>query len=163
MSTKRMKKIVAAAIVIATVCGMMAGCTSKEEKIEVNASTSPYEDMVDYFEQEGLISEDCEPVDINETPGYLTDNTNGQFTETKVADKAYDYDGLWLFWWDPENKTDLYENYESMAANQGTIVLAGGAAVLETEAVNGTYAIAFSEDYEKKQDAVKVFEMIENE
>ena len=34
MSTKRMKKIVAAAIVTATVCGMMAGCTSKEEKIE---------------------------------------------------------------------------------------------------------------------------------
>ena len=65
MSTKRMKKIVAAAIVTATVCGMMAGCTSKEEKIEVNASTSPYEDMVDYFEQEGLILEDCEPVDIN--------------------------------------------------------------------------------------------------
>ena len=81
----------------------------------------------------------------------------------EIEDKAYDYEGLWLFWWDPENKTDLYENYESMAANQGTIVLAGGAAVLETEAVNGTYAIAFSEDYEKKQDAVKVFEMIENE
>src|SRR5699024_4892973 len=105
MSTKRMKKIVAAAIVTATVCGMMAGCTSKEEKIEVNAYTSPYEDMVDYFEQEGLISEDCEPVDINETPGYLTDNTNGQFTETKVADKAYDYDGLWLFWWRSEEHT----------------------------------------------------------
>ena len=35
-----------------------------------------------------------------------------------MADKAYDYDGLWLFWWDQENKTDLYGNYESMAANQ---------------------------------------------
>ena len=138
-----MKKTVAVIIATATVCGMTAGCTPKEEKIEVNASTSPYEDMVDYFEQEGFILEDCEPVDINETTGYLTDNTNGEFTETKVADKAYDYDGLWLFWWDQENKTDLYGNYESMAANQGTIVLAGGAAVLETEAANGAYAIAF--------------------
>lgn len=134
MGTKKMKKTVAVIIATATVCGMTAGCTPKEEKIEVNASTSPYEDMVDYFEQEGFILEDCEPVDINETTGYLTDNTNGEFTETKVADKAYDYDGLWLFWWDLENKTDLYGNYESMATNQGTIVLAGGAAVLETEA-----------------------------
>src|SRR5699024_11960757 len=62
-------------------------------------------DALPIFEQEGLISEDCEPVDINETPGYLTDNTNGQFTETKVADKAYDYDGLWLFWWRSEEHT----------------------------------------------------------
>ena len=108
MGTKKMKKTVAVIIATATVCGMTAGCTPKEEKIEVNASTSPYEDMVDYFEQEGFILEDCEPVDINETTGYLTDNTNGEFTETKVADKAYDYDGLWLFWWDLENKTDLY-------------------------------------------------------
>ena len=163
MGTKKMKKTVAVIIATATVCGMTAGCTPKEEKIEVNASTSPYEDMVDYFEQEGFILEDCEPVDINETTGYLTDNTNGEFTETKVADKAYDYDGLWLFWWELENKTDLYGNYESMATNQGTIVLAGGAAVLETEAANGAYAIAFSEDYEKKQDAAKAFETLENE
>ena len=38
-----------------------------------------------------------------------------------------------------------------MAANKGTIVLAGGAAVLETEAANGAYAIAFSEDYERNR------------
>ena len=50
---------------------------------------SPYEDMVDYFEQEGFILEDCEPVDINETTGYLTDNTNGEFTETKVAASSF--------------------------------------------------------------------------
>ena len=53
MGTKKMKKTVAVIIATATVCGMTAGCTPKEEKIEVNASTSPYEDMVDYFEQEG--------------------------------------------------------------------------------------------------------------
>ena len=35
--------------------------------------------------------------------------------------------------------------------------------VLETEAANGAYAIAFSEDYEKKQDAAKAFETLENE
>ena len=58
MGTKKMKKSAAVIIATVTVCGMMAGCTPKEEKIEVNASTSPYEDMVDYFEQEGFILDD---------------------------------------------------------------------------------------------------------
>lgn len=151
------------AIGAAVFCGMMAGCAVKEEKIKVNASTSSYEDMVSYLEQEGFISAECEPVDINETTGYLQDNTGGEFTETKLADKAYDYDGLWLFWWDQENQTEMYEVYQSMGANQGTIVLAGRAAVLETEAVNGANALAFSEDYEKKQDVIDAFEALEKE
>lgn len=71
------------------------------------------------------LSQDSEPIDINETPGYLQDNTGGEFTKAKVADKAYDYEGLWLFWWDQEEKSELYEEYESMAAYQGTIVLGG--------------------------------------
>ena len=40
MGTKKMKKTAAVIIATATVCGMTAGCTPKEEKIEVNASTS---------------------------------------------------------------------------------------------------------------------------
>ena len=162
---KVMKKTVAILSVAAMAVGMMAGCGSakKEEKMTVNASTSSYEDMVSYLEQEGFIPEDCTPVDINKTTGYLTDNTGGQFTETKVADKANDYDGLWLFWWDQENQTEMYETYQSMGANQGTIVLGGGAAILQTEAKNGAYALAFSEDYEKKQDVVDAFEALENE
>ena len=80
-----------------------------------------------------------------------------------MADKAYDYDGLWLFWWDQENQTEMYETYQSMGTNQGTIVLGGGAAILQTEAKNGAYALAFSEDYEKKQDVVDAFEALENE
>lgn len=35
MGTKKMKKTVAVIIATATVCGMTAGCTPKEEKIEV--------------------------------------------------------------------------------------------------------------------------------
>lgn len=158
-----MKKTVAAVIAAVTLCGMLAGCAPKAEKLAVNASTASYEDMVKYLEQEGFITEGSEPVDINETAGYLKDNTGGEFTETKVADKAYDYDGLWLFWWDQENQTDMYEKYESMAVNGGTIVLGGGAAVLETEAKNGAYAIAFSEDYGKKQEAVDAFKALESE
>lgn len=159
---KTMNKTVAAFITAVALCGMAAGCTPGEEKLEVDASTSPYEDMVDCFVQEDFIPKDCEPIDINETPGYLQDNTGGEFTETKVAYKAYDYEGLWLFWWDQEEKSELYEGYESMAANQGTIVLGGGAAILETESKNGAYALAFSEDYEKKQDAIHAFEALES-
>ena len=80
--------------------------------------------------------EDCEPVDINETTGYLTDNTNGEFTETKVADKAYDYDGLWLFWWDLENKVDIGGGgtIAYIMANYGMDVVDSGVAVLNMHA-----------------------------
>lgn len=163
---KTMKKTAAAFLAAVTLCGLLAGCTpkeEKEEKLEVNTSTSPYEDMVDYFIQEGFIPKDCEPVNINETTGYLQDNTGGEYTETKVADKAYDYEGLWLFWWDQENKSDLYEGYQSMAVNQGVIVFGGGAAVLGTDSQNGAYALAFSEDYEKKKEVIDAFEALEKE
>ena len=47
--------------------------------------------------------------------------------------------------------------------NQGTIVIAGGAAILETSAQSGAYALAFSDDYEKKQDAIAAFENLKSE
>lgn len=168
---KKLKKTIALMLTTATVLGMVAGCQQEEQKTgekaekkeEINTATAFYDDMISYFKQEGFISEDCEPVNINETSGYLKDNTGGQYTDTRVADEAYDYDGLWLLWWDQENKSDLYENYESMSMNQGTIVIAGGAAILETSAQSGAYALAFSDDYEKKQDAIAAFENLKSE
>lgn len=46
MMKKTMKKTAAAVIAAVTVCGLVTGCSAKEEKIEVNASTSSYEDMI---------------------------------------------------------------------------------------------------------------------
>lgn len=171
MAGRKIRKMIAVMLVTVTALSMMTGCQSEqkktetkaEKKEEINASTASYEDMVSYLEEKGFIKKDCEPVNINETSGYLQDNTGGQYTDTKVADKAYDYDGLWLFWWDQKNQSDLYENYESMGMNQGTIVIAGGAAILETEAQNGAFAIAFSDDYVQKQDAIDIFKSLKSE
>lgn len=138
--------------------GVLTGCGGKTP----NAGTATMDEMAAYFQEKGYIAKDAAPVNINETPGYLTDNTGGQFTDTVVADEAYDYDGIWLFWWDLENQTDNYETYESMTANSGTIVLEGGAAVLETSAKNGAFAIAFSEEYKDADKVLKDFQALES-
>ncbi|MCR4956503.1 MAG: hypothetical protein K6A30_07445 [Lachnospiraceae bacterium] len=51
---------------------------------------------------------------------------------------------------------DIYKN---IAVN-GNNILLGGAATLQLESVKGNFAIAFSEDYEKKDEALEVFETL---
>lgn len=160
---ENMKKVVALLIVAILAAGLIAGCGQKKKITQPNAKTASYDEMVNYLKAKGYIDEKAEPIDINVTKGYLTDNTGGQFTETQVSDKAYDYDGLWLFWWDLDAKTDNYEIYQGMAVNSGTIVLGGGAAILQTEARNGAFAIAFSEDYANKDAVIEDFSSLPNE
>ena len=110
--------------------------------------------MVDYLTAKGYISKDAVPVDMLTTEGYLTDNTGGDIPYGPFADKAQDYDGLWLMWWDAATPSEAYTNcFQNLAMNEGTIVYMGGAAVLETAAYNGSFAIAFGEGYAQK-DAV---------
>lgn len=157
----KQKKIwIMAVLLIAAALGL-AGCGGSKAKT-VDPKTAAYDDMVAWLTDKGFIEKDAVPVDINETTGYLTDNTGGQFTEIQVADKACDYNGLWLFWWNPEGG-DYDQVFSDMANNAGTILLGGGAAFLETDAVNGAYAIAFSEDYTKKEDALKAFQELKSE
>ena len=64
------------------------------------------------------------------------------------------YDGLWLMWWDAAAPSEAYTScFQNLAMNGGTIVYMGGAAVLETAAHNGSFAIAFGDGYAQK-DAV---------
>lgn len=160
---KNMKKVIAILVVAIMSAGLLIGCGGKKTVTPPNAKTSSYEEMVNYLKAKGYIDEKAEPVDINVTKGYLTDNTGGQFTQTQIADKAYDYDGLWLIWWDLNAKTDNYATYEDMAANAGTILLGGGAAILTTEAKNGAFAIAFSDKYADKDKVVDDFSSLPNE
>lgn len=134
--------------------GIFAGCGSKKAP---NPKTASFEEMVDYLKDQGCIGKEASFVDINASEGYLVDNTGGQMSDTAVADKACDYEGLWLFWWDLENQTEFYEVYQNLGANGNTILLGGGAKVLETEGVNGAFAIAFSDDYKDKEKALEVF------
>lgn len=157
----RGKKIFAALLAAALLALALTGCGGKTAA--PNATTASYEEMVAWLTQEGYISEQAQPVDINTTEGYVTDNTGGQYSTAVLADKAEDYDGLWLFWWDLENPTDNYEVYQNMKVNDGTMMVDGGAAVLQSAARNGAYAIAFAPDYAQQEDVVAAFEALPSE
>lgn len=140
-------------IVMLTMC--LAGCGSKEPD-PVNANTGSFDEMVAYLTAKGYIAEDAVPVDINTTAGYHVDNV-GEFPVVVWADVAKDYDGLWLFWWDIENPTENYETVKYIMFNNGMLVYQGGAAVLETAATKGAFAIAFAEDYEHADAVLAAF------
>lgn len=157
---KNWKRWMTAMTALVLTAGMLVGCKGESQ---INATTSSYEEMVAYLQEENVIAKDASAVNINETAGYLTDNTGGEIPFAAIADEANDYDGVYLFWWNLEEPSELYEMYESMQNNAGVIVYMGGAAILETEAQNGAYAIAFSDDYTNKEQALEVFLAIESE
>ena len=50
-----------------------------------------------------------------------------------------------------------------MKVNDGTMMVDGGAAVLQSAARNGAYAIAFAPDYPQQEDVVAAFEALPSE
>ena len=120
----------------------------------VDPQTCTYDEMVSYLTDKGYIAKDAVPVDMLATEGYVTDNSGGNYPFAPFADQAKDYGGLWLMWWDSATPSEAYTNcFQNIAMNSGTVVYMGGAAVLKTEAYNGNFAVAFSEDYSQR-DAV---------
>lgn len=147
-----MKKMICAMLVLLSVAALV-GCGAKKPD-PVNTATCSYDDMVAYLKGMGYIAESASPVDMLNTAGYVTDNTGGQMPFVPFADRAEDYDGLWLMWWDSATPSEAYTScFENIAVNGGTVVYMGGAAMLETAAYSGNFAIAFAEGYAKK-DAV---------
>lgn len=152
-------KKISGALVMVLILLHFAACGKNIEPVDPKVCT--YEEMVAYLTEKGYIDSEALPVDILTTEGYLTDNTEGSIPYAPVADRAEDYGGLWLFWWDTEKGSEAYQEcFENIAANGGTIVYGGGAAILQTEAVNGSFAIAFSEDYGKKDAALADFQAL---
>ena len=144
------KRTLCALLALVLVCGLTACGGAKA----VDPETCTYDEMVEYLTAKGYISKDAAPVDMLTAEGYLTDNTGGEFPFAPFADKAQDYDGLWLMWWDAAAPSEAYTNcFQNLAMNGGTVVYMGGAAVLETAAHNGSFAIAFGDGYAQK-DAV---------
>ena len=117
---------------------------------EANVYVSEYADVVSYLQDKGVLSTETEPVDINQTAGYLWDGSNYAVSQDAVqfADKAYDYDGVWLIWWDISNGSEYESVYTSMANNSGTMVINGGQYSCPTSSYSGFYAIAFKEAVE---------------
>lgn len=162
MEERKMKKKVTALLLAGMMAaGTLLGCGSGSDTKEVNTSTASFDEMVSYLTEEGYIDKDCTPVNINETEGYLTDNTGGEWTDLVVADEAEDYDGLWLFYWNGQDKSDLYtEVYEQIAVNGNIILLGGGAALIQLDGFSGYFGIAFSDDYAQKDEALSAFEAL---
>lgn len=159
---KHAKKLMCLTLVLSAVLGLCA--CGQGKAAAPNAATAAYDDVVAYLKEGGVIADETGAVDINTTEGYVTDNTGGDFAVAEIADKAYDYDGLWLLWWDVANESELYQsNFQYIEMNEGIIVIQGGAATLQAEAYKGAYAIAFAEDYGKKDEALKLFNAMTEE
>ncbi len=148
---KKTTKRITCALLALLLTLVLAACGGAKA---VDPAVCTYDEMAAYLTEKGYISKDAAPVDMLTTEGYLTDNTGGEIPFAPFADKAMDYDGLWLMWWDSEKPSDAYTNcFQNLAMNGGTVVYMGGAAVLETAACSGSFAIAFAENYAQK-DAV---------
>ena len=142
---KTVKRTICSLLALLLVCGLAACGGTKSVALTAK----------------GYISKDAVPVDMLTTEGYLTDNTGGDIPYGPFADKAQDYDGLWLMWWDAATPSEAYTNcFQNLAMNEGTIVYMGGAAVLETAAYNGSFAIAFGEGYAQKEAVTADFQAL---
>lgn len=144
------KHIICSLLALALVLGLTACGGSKS----VDPKTCTYDEMVSYLTGKGCIAKDASSVDMLTTEGYVTDNTGGELPFASFADKAQDFDGLWLMWWDSAAPSKAYTScFQNIGMNGGMVVYMGGAATLETAAYNGSFAIAFGPDY-AKADAV---------
>ena len=163
MNMKTLKRSLSALLALMVLTTSLSACGSKEPD-PVNTASCTYDEMTAYLTAKGYIAEGVAPVDINTTEGYVTDNTGGEMPFANVADKAEDFGGLWLFWWDAAGSSELYQsNFQNIAMNQGTIVIMGGACVLETAAYSGNFAIAFAEDYAQKDAVLADFKALPKE
>ncbi len=123
----------------------------------LNTYESSWDDMVAYLTEKGVISAEAEQVDMLTTTGYLK-KYDGTFEETYAfADKAVDFGGVYLCWWNLVETTDAYTCYTGMIQNVGNIVVNGGMYVVPVVFANyGSFAIGFAEDYdETKSDESK--------
>lgn len=151
---KALKRTLCALLTLVLMYGLVA-CGGTEA---VDPKTCTYDEMVEYLTAQGYISKDAVPVDMLTTAGYVTDNTGGEMPFVPFADKAWDYGGLWLMWWDSGASSEAYVNcFKNIGINNGTIVYMGGAAVLETAVYSGNFAIAFGEGYDQEEAVTAYF------
>lgn len=130
----------------------------------LNTYESSWEDMVAHLTTNGVIAADASQVDMLTTPGYLK-MYDGTFNDTYAfADKAVDFGGVYLMWWNLAEPTAAYNCYTGMLNNAGTIVVMGGMYTVNAVATaSGSYAIAFAEGYDEaaKTAALEVFQAID--
>lgn len=157
---RTLKKVLCLSLALLLLAVLFTACGEKAPD-PVNTNTCSYEEMVAYLTAKGYIAKDAAPVDINTTDGYVTDNTGGEIPYAAMADKAEDFGGLWLFHW--EKDSEAYNNvFVNAPANGNMLVYMGGACVLQAEAINGLYAVAFAEGYAQKDAVLADFNALPN-
>lgn len=157
---RTLKKVLCLSLTLLLLAVLFTACGEKAPD-PVNTNTCSYEEMVAYLTAKGYIAKDAAPVDINTTEGYVTDNTGGEIPYAAMADKAEDFGGLWLFHW--EKDSEAYNNvFVNAPANGNMLVYMGGACVLQAEAINGLYAVAFAEGYAQKDAVLADFNALPN-
>ena len=157
---RTLKKVLCLSLALLLLAVLFTACGEKAPD-PVNTNTCSYEEMVAYLTAKGYIAKDAAPVDINTTEGYVTDNTGGEIPYAAMADKAEDFGGLWLFYW--EKDSEAYNNvFVNAPANGNMLVYMGGACVLQAEAINGLYAVAFAEGYAQKDAVLADFNALPN-
>lgn len=157
---RTLKKVLCLSLALLLLAVLFTAC-GKKAPDPVNTNTCSYEEMVAYLTAKGYIAKDAAPVDINTTEGYVTDNTGGEIPYAAMADKAEDFGGLWLFHW--EKDSEAYNNvFVNAPANGNMLVYMGGACVLQAEAINGLYAVAFAEGYAQKDAVLADFNALPN-
>ena len=157
---RTLKKVLCLSLALLLLAVLFTACGEKAPD-PVNTNTCSYEEMVAYLTAKGYIAKDAAPVDINTTEGYVTDNTGGEIPYAAMADKAEDFGGLWLFHW--EKDSEAYNNvFVNAPANGNMLVYMGGACILQAEAINGLYAVAFAEDYAQKDAVLADFKALPN-
>lgn len=116
----------------------------------LNAFTSSYEDVAAALGLSG------EGVDMLTNPGYVK-KYDGTYDEAMAfADKAIDFGGVGLVWFDLVNGSEYTENYNAMAVNSGVIVIMGGMYTVSTDANNGAFALCFAEGCDEQVKADKI-------
>lgn len=116
----------------------------------LNTYESSWDEMVAYLTEKGVISAEAQQVDMLTTEGYLNDNTGGSIPTYAFADKAVDFGGFYLVWWDLVNPSAAHDCYVGMKNNSGNIVIMGGAAVVKFVMESyGSFAIGFSAEYDE--------------
>lgn len=131
----------------------------------LNTYESSWDEMVAHLTEKGVIASDATQTDMLTTTGYLK-KYDGTFEETYAfADKAVDFGGVYLCWWNLVEPTDAYGCYSGMASNGGSIVVNGGMYVVKVAFESyGSFAIGFAEDYDEtaKENAKSVMKAIDS-
>lgn len=143
-----MKKLTGMILIFAMLCvAWMSGCGSAQSNAaSVDLNTCTYEEFIAYLQAKGFIDKNAVPVDMNATAGYLVNelydddfNIVGyqSFSDKAYAfaDKAKDYNGLYVIWYDTAEGAAFQETWESLSY---------GIYLGDTEV---SYPMVFAEDY----------------